>query len=77
MRRMRTKWGSCNPDKRLVWLNLELAKKPLTALDYVILHEMAHFVSRRHDDVFLGILDRNMPGWRQVRADLNALPLAA
>jgi predicted metal-dependent hydrolase len=77
VRRMRTKWGSCNPDKGLVWLNLELAKKPLTALDYVILHEMAHFVSRRHDDVFLGILDRNMPGWRQVRGDLNALPLAA
>ncbi len=77
VRRMRTKWGSCNPDKGLVWLNLELAKKPLAALDYVILHEMAHFVSRRHDDVFLGILDRNMPGWRQIRADLNALPLAA
>jgi hypothetical protein len=44
---------SCNPEKRLVWLNLDLAKKPLVALDYVILHEMAHFVSPRHDDLFL------------------------
>jgi predicted metal-dependent hydrolase len=73
---MRTKWGSCNPEKGFVWLNLDLAKKPLPALDYVILHELAHFVSPRHDDVFLGVLDRNIPGWRQIRADLNSLPLS-
>jgi predicted metal-dependent hydrolase len=77
VRVMRTKWGSCNPDKVLIWLNLDLAKKPLQSLDYVILHEMAHFVSRRHDDTFLNVLDNNMPGWRQIRADLNALPLSA
>lgn len=76
VRVMRTKWGSCNPDKNLVWLNLDLAKKPLQALDYVILHEMAHLVSPRHDDVFMALLDRHMAGWRQIRADLNALPLS-
>jgi len=76
VRVMRTKWGSCNPDKGLIWLNLDLAKKPLQALDYVILHEMAHLVSPRHDDVFMALLDRHMPGWRQVRFDLNALPLS-
>lgn len=76
VRMMRTKWGSCNPDKALIWLNVDLAKKPLQALDYVILHEMAHFVSRKHDDVFLRVLDKNMPAWRQIRADLNALPLS-
>ncbi|MFB2594847.1 M48 family metallopeptidase [Paracoccus sp. p4-l81] len=76
IREMRTKWGSCNPDKGLIWLNLELAKKSLVALDYVILHEMAHFISRRHDDAFVAVLDRHMPTWRLVRADLNALPLA-
>ena len=77
VRQMRTKWGSCNPDKRLIWMNLELSKKPLQCLDYIILHEMAHLVSRRHDDVFLAVLDQHMPGWRQIRADLNALPLMA
>ncbi|MGN7099791.1 M48 family metallopeptidase [Brevundimonas diminuta] len=76
VKQMRTKWGSCNPDKGLLWVNLDLAKKPLQALDYVILHEMAHFVSPRHDDVFVDVMDRNMPGWRQIRADLNALPLS-
>ncbi len=76
IRLMKTKWGSCNTEKGLVWLNLDLAKKPLAALDYVILHEMAHFVSPRHDDLFLSTLNRHMPGWRQIRTDLNALPLS-
>ncbi|MFN4274651.1 MAG: M48 family metallopeptidase [Aliihoeflea sp.] len=77
VRQMKTKWGSCNPEKGLVWINLDLAKKPPSALDYVILHELAHLVSPRHDEVFIRLLDKNMPGWRQVRADLNALPLSA
>lgn len=77
IRAMHTKWGSCNPDTGRLWVNLDLVKKPLVCLDYVILHEMAHFVSRRHDDVFVAVLDRHMPGWRQIRADLNKLPLSA
>ena len=77
IKRMKTKWGSCNPDKGLIWLNLDLAKKPITCLEYVILHEMAHFVSPKHDDAFVAVLDRFMPRWRQVRSDLNALPLSA
>ena len=69
--------GSCNPDSGRLWINLDLVKKPLVCLDYVILHEMAHFVSRRHVDVFVAVLDRHMPGWRKIRADLNKLPLTA
>lgn len=75
IKRMRTKWGSCNPKTGRIWLNLSLAKKPISSLDYVVLHEMAHFVSPRHDDLFVATMDRCMPGWRQVRADLNSLPL--
>lgn len=77
IKRMRTKWGSCNPEKGIVWLNLDLAQKPLVSLDYLNLHELAHLLAPRHDEVFVGIMDRNMPGWRQIRADLNALPLSA
>ena len=73
---MKTMWGSCNPDKALVWLNGELAKKPKPCIDYVILHEIAHFLSPTHDERFVAVLDRHMPNWRQRRADLNALPLA-
>lgn len=77
IKKMKTKWGSCNPNKGLIWLNLDLAKKPIACLEYVILHEMAHFVSPKHDGTFVSVLDRFMPRWRQVRSDLNALPLSS
>lgn len=77
IRDMRTKWGSCNAAKSIIWLNTELSAKPMIAIDYVILHELAHLVSDRHDDQFVALLDQYMPHWRTVRGDLNALPLAA
>lgn len=75
VKRMRTKWGSCSPQTGRVWFNLSLAKKPMHCLDYVVLHEMAHFISARHDDALVDVLDHRMPSWRQTRAELNALPL--
>lgn len=75
IRRMKTKWGSCNPDSGQVWINLELFKKPLVCLDYVVFHELAHFISPKHDEKFVAVLDQFMPTWRQIRADLNSLPL--
>lgn len=77
IRVMGTKWGSCNPEKGVIWLNAELAKKPERMIDYVILHELAHFVSPRHDTRFVAVLDREMPGWRKLRQELNALPIPA
>jgi len=77
IREMKTKWGSCNPQNRTIWLNLELSKKPVEAVDYIVLHEMAHLISARHDAQFLSLLDEHMPTRRQVRADLNAMPLSA
>lgn len=77
IRPMKTKWGSCNPDKGIVWLNSELAKKPERMVDYVIVHELAHLVSPKHDDRFTAVLDLEMPRWKQVRKELNALPLSA
>jgi predicted metal-dependent hydrolase len=74
---MRTKWGSCNPRNGRIWLNLELSKKPVEAVDYIVLHELAHLISERHDERFVSILDAHMPRWRQIRSDLNALPLSA
>lgn len=77
IRPMKTKWGSCNSDKGIVWLNSELSKKPARTIDYVIVHELAHLISPTHDEVFMAILEKEMPSWRQVRRELNALPLAA
>ena len=76
IRRMKTRWGSCNPDARRVWLNLELAKKPESCLEYIVVHEMVHFIERRHNDRFRELMDGLMPRWRVHRDDLNRAPLA-
>ncbi len=75
IQRMKTKWGSCNTTYKRVLLNLELAKKPEECLEYIILHELAHLIERRHNERFIAILDHHMPHWRSYRQQLNSLPL--
>lgn len=76
VKRMKTRWGSCNPRARRIWLNLELAKKPPHCLEYVLVHELAHLIERGHGARFVGIMDQLMPSWRAYRRELNAAPLA-
>jgi predicted metal-dependent hydrolase len=76
IKKMKTKWGSCNPSARRVWFNLELAKKPEPCLEYIVAHELIHLLERRHDERFMALLDIHMPHWRQYRDMLNRLPLA-
>ena len=76
IKRMKTKWGSCNTDARRIWLNLELAKKPVQCLEYLIVHELAHLIVRHHDDRFTTLMDEHLPDWKARRALLNAQPLA-
>ena len=68
---MTTKWGTCNTSTRKIWLNLQLAKKPIECLEYVILHELAHLKVKNHGPEFVQILDQNMPYWREYRKLLN------
>jgi len=76
VRRMKTKWGSCNAAARRIWLNLELAKKPRHCLEYIIVHEMAHLIERNHNDRYIALMDQFLPRWRQRRDELNHAPLA-
>jgi predicted metal-dependent hydrolase len=76
IKRMKTKWGSCNIEARRIWLNLELIKKPPQCLEYIIVHELMHFFERRHSDRFVELMDSFLPHWRTVRDELNAEPLA-
>lgn len=71
VKKMKTRWGSCNIKDRRVWLNLELTKKPPRCLEYVVVHEMAHLLERRHNGRFRSFMDRFMPDWRGIRAELN------
>ena len=76
IKRMRTKWGSCNPQAKRVWLNLELAKKPPHCLEYVVVHEMMHLLEKSHNATFQALMDEHMPQWRLYREELNRKPLA-
>jgi hypothetical protein len=73
---MKTRWGSCNAAARRVWLNLELAKKRPSCLEYILVHEMVHLLERHHNDRFKDYMDRFMPQWRLHREELNRSPLA-
>ena len=68
---MTTKWGTCNTSTRKIWLNLQLAKKPIECLEYVILHELAHLKVKNHGPDFVAILDLHMPDWRECKKMLN------
>jgi predicted metal-dependent hydrolase len=76
IKRMKTRWGSCNIKARRIWLNLELIRKPHVCLEYVLVHEMAHLIERHHNDRFRELMDRFMPDWRLRRDELNKVPLA-
>lgn len=77
LQRMKTRWGSCNHRARHIRLNTELVKKPRDLLEYVVVHEMLHLIAPTHSEQFLTLMTRHYPSWREARAELNALPLAA
>ena len=76
IKRMKTRWGSCNIEARRIWLNLELAKKPASCLEYILVHEMVHFLERHHNERFRELMDRLMPQWRLYRDELKRSPLS-
>jgi predicted metal-dependent hydrolase len=76
IRRMKTKWGSCNRESRHIWFNVELAKKHPECLEYIVVHEMTHYLERGHGERFTALMDSFMPDWRARRDRLNAAPLA-
>ncbi len=77
LQRMKTRWGGCNPRAGHIRLNTELVRKPKDLLEYVIVHELTHLLAPTHSEEFVALLDRHYPAWRDARAELNALPLAA
>jgi predicted metal-dependent hydrolase len=76
IKQMKTKWGTCNIEAKRVWINLELAKKPLHCLEYILVHEMIHLLERHHNDRFLAYMEKYMPQWKFYKGELNRLPVA-
>ena len=76
IKRIKTKWVSCIAEARRIRLNLELAKKPVQCLEYLIVHELAHLIERHHNERFTALMDEHLPQWRSRRQLLNDAPLS-
>ncbi|WP_233861866.1 M48 family metallopeptidase [Paraburkholderia adhaesiva] len=72
---MKTKWGSCNPVSGNIRLNTDLARKPPDCLEYILVHELLHLIEPTHNARFQSLMDRFMPQWRQIRDEVNRLPV--
>ena len=75
VRKMKSKWGTCNHSARTIRLNTELALKPKDCLEYVVVHELVHLLEPSHNDRFVAQMNGFMPQWRSVRDRLNVLPI--
>jgi hypothetical protein len=76
IRKMKTKWGTCNIQAGRIWLNLELAKKPISCVEYIVVHEMVHLLERSHNARFIAYMDKHMPQWKSIKQELNRLPVS-
>jgi predicted metal-dependent hydrolase len=76
VKKMKTKWGTCNREAKRIWLNLELAKKPIECIEYIIVHELAHVLERTHNTTFIAYMDHYLPEWKQLKNELNKLPIS-
>jgi len=75
IRKVKTKWGSCNDNSKSIWFNIELAKKPKECIEYIVVHELVHLQERHHNSEFLILMNRYMPNWELRKKLLNELPV--
>jgi len=75
VKKMKTKWGTCNVEAKRIWLNLALAKKTGEYLEYVVVHEMVHLLEATHNARFVSLMDQFIPKWKYYRDELNRLPV--
>ena len=71
LRRMKTRWGSCSPARRSISLNMKLLETAPGCIEYVVLHELCHFVHPNHSKAFYALLERLMPDWKERKQALD------
>ncbi len=64
IKKMKTRWGSCNTRAARIWLNLNLIKKPIECLEYVLVHEMVHLLEPSHNKRFYSLMSKFLPNWK-------------
>ena len=72
---MKSRWGSCIRNKGKITLNLKLIHTPIDCIDYVVLHELMHFVNKNHDKAFYNLIEKHMPEWKNFKMLLNGINL--
>lgn len=72
VKKMKTRWGTCNIRAQRIWLNLELAKKPVGCLEMVVVHEMVHLLERLHNKRFYSLMNTFMPAWKNFENKLDS-----
>ena len=77
LRRMKTRWGTCNCRTKHIRLNTELVTKPSHLLEYVLVHEMVHLIVPNHGPRFVALMNEHYPSWREARAELNTFASVA
>lgn len=78
VKQMKTRWGSCVESKKLIQLNLELARLPRRCIEYVVVHELCHLRVHGHNRMFENLISQYLPNWKSLRNELNgfvALPM--
>ena len=75
IKNMKTKWGTCNIEKRRIWINLQLAKKPIECLEYIVTHELLHLIEKNHTHKFYALVEKYYPTWKEAQKKLEQMPL--
>ena len=71
VRTMKSCWGSCMVNKGIITLNRKLLMKPRECIEYVVVHELCHFIHPNHSKQFYGFMEQFMPDWKERKARLN------
>jgi hypothetical protein len=72
---MKTRWGTCTIENRRIWINLQLAKKPIECLEYIVTHELVHLIEKNHTHRFNALVAKYYPAWKDAQKKLEQMPL--
>jgi predicted metal-dependent hydrolase len=76
IKQMKTRWGTCNHKRARILLNLELAKKPIPCVEYVVVHELVHLIEKRHSEKFTALMTKFLSKWKSLKEELNKFILS-
>jgi predicted metal-dependent hydrolase len=71
IKKMKTRWGTCNVNDHRVWINLHLAKEEPEVIELVVVHEMVHLLERLHNKRFYALMEKFLPNYKELEKELD------